>query len=285
MRISRRERGGGDGWILALLVAASFVIITLYYRGGDSGPVVGARMAVHAVLAPVGHAGEALTSPFRAAGSWVGDLTVSRSDLETLRQQNTEMRQRLAELEEARLENERLRELVGFVQARELDAVGARVIGRPINAWDSVIVIDRGGVDGVSEGMPVLSASGLIGQVVEVTGSSARVRLISDQRSGVAAMLQTTRSEGVVRGSLEGDLTMDFVSRETTVTVGEVVLTSGLGGVFPKGLLVGEVSDVRLEDADLFPRIRVRPSAEIDRLEEVVVLLSPPTDLPEGGGE
>ncbi len=285
MRISRREKSGGDGWLLALLVVASFVLITLYFRQGEGGALSSARESFHAALAPVGRAGQAATSPVRAVGSWVSDLTVSRADLETLRDQNAQLRQRLAELEEARLENERLRELVGFVQARELDALGARVIGRPSTSWEAVIVIDRGRADGVEAGMPVLAASGLIGQVIEAAENSARVRLITDQRSGVAAILQSTRAEGVVRGSIDGALSLDFVSRETTVTVGDVVLTSGMGGVYPRGLLVGEVADVQVEDADLFPRIRVRGAATLTGLEEVVVLLSPPADTPAGGGE
>jgi rod shape-determining protein MreC len=285
VRISRRERGGGDGWILLLLIVIAFLIITLSFREGDSGPITSARRGLHAVLAPVGQAGEVITSPFRTFTGWVGDLTVSRDELETLRDQNTQLRQRVAELEEARLENDRLRELVDFVQSRELDSLGARVIGKPSTSWEGVITIDRGGDEGVDIGMPVLAASGLIGQVIETTASSSRVRLLTDQRSGVGAMLQSTRAEGVVRGSVTGDLTLDFVSRETTVTVGDVVLTSGMGGVYPKGLLIGDVAEVRLEEADLFPQIRVRPAATVARLEEVVVLLSSPQDTPGGGGE
>ncbi len=286
MRISQREKTGGDGWILAVLVVVAFILITIYFRESSSGPLHTARRGVQTVLAPVGHAGYALTTPVRAVGSWVRDLSVSRSDLEALRQQNEEMRARLAALEEARQENERLRELVGFVEAREIEALGARVIGRPATLWEGVITIDRGTEEGVAVGMPVLAAQGLIGQIVEAGPHSSRVRLITDQRSGVGAMLQATRAEGVVNGSLGGDLTLDYVSRETTVTVGDVVLTSGMGGVYPKGLLIGEVSDVQLNDADLFPRIQVRPSAALAGLEEVVVLVGVPfEDATTGGGE
>ncbi len=278
MRISHREKTGSDGWILAALVVVCFIVITIYFREGDTGPLRTTRRGLNAALAPVGRAGFVATKPLRAVGSWVTDLTVSRGELETLRQQNVEMRQRLIELEEARQENERLRELVGFVEARELEVVGARVIGRPTTAWESVITIDRGGADGVETGMPVLAARGVIGQVVETGERSSRVRLITDQRSGVAAMLQPTRAEGVVYGSVDGDLTMDFVSRDTTVNVGDVVLTSGMGGVYPKGLLIGEVADVQVNEADLYPRIRVRPSAVLAGLEEVVVLRDPATE-------
>jgi rod shape-determining protein MreC len=286
VRISQREKTGGDGWILALLLVVAFILITIYFREGTGGPLHTTRRGVQAALAPIGRVGFVATAPVRSFGTWVSDLAVSRSDLEALRQQNEEMRQRLAALEEARQENERLRELVGFVEARELEAVGARVIGKPATLWEGVITIDRGSVEGVQVGMPVLAAQGLIGQIVEVSLHSSRVRLITDQRSGVAAMLQSTRAEGIANGSIEREITLDFVSRESTVTVGEVVLTSGMGGVYPKGLLIGEVSDVQLNDADLFPRISVRPSADLVGLEEVVVLVGAPLeDETIGGGE
>lgn len=273
MQISQREKPNSDVWLLAVLVVVSFIIITIYFREGDAGPLQATRRGLHSALAPVGRAGFAATAPFRTVGSWFSGLSVSRTEIETLRQQNIEMRQRLIELEEARQENERLRELVGFVESRELEVLGARVIGRPTTAWESVITIDRGKDDGIETGMAVLAARGVIGQVVETSERSSKVLLITDQRSGVAAMLQSTRAEGVVRGSVNGDLSLDFVSRDTTVTVSDVVLTSGMGGVYPKGLLIGEVADVQMNEADLHPTIRVRPSAVIMDLEEVVVLL------------
>jgi rod shape-determining protein MreC len=269
-----------------VFLVIAFVLITVYFREGPTGPLRTTRKGVQAVLAPVGRGGYALTTPLRSVGSWVGDLSTSRADLDALRAQNEEMRQRLVALEEARQENERLRELVGFVETRELEVLGAHVIGRPATLWEGLITIDRGTAEGVEAGMPVLSASGLIGQIVDATQHSSRVRLITDQRSGVAAILQSTRAEGIAKGSIDGGLSLEFVSRETTVTVGDVVLTSGMGGVYPKGLLIGEVADVQLSDADLFPHIKVRPSVALAGLEEVVVLVGMPADdTAAGGGE
>ena len=133
--------------------------------------------------------------------------------------------------------------------------------------------------------MPVLAPQGLLGQTVDVTEHSARVRLITDQRSGVSAIIQATRAEGIVNGSIEGDLSMDFVSRETTVNVGDIVLTSGMGGVYPKGLLVGDVQDVEVNENDLYQRISVRPAASITGIEEVIVLLGTPPPADTEGGE
>lgn len=285
MKIPHSDRADGSGVLLAALVVASLIITTVYYREGDTGPLHRTRMTVQRVTAPVAAAGDWLFTPVRAVSGWLSGFGTNRSEAQALRDQNAELRSRVAELEEARLENERLRRLLAFAEASELDAVGARVIGRPVSAWEGTLLIDRGSHDGVGLGMPVVAPEGLLGQTVEVTGRTAKVRLITDQRSGVAALLQPSRAEGIVRGSIEGHLSLEYVSREVTVTVGDVVLTSGMGGVYPKGLLVGEVSSYGLEDNDLYPRIGVRPSARFARIEEVIVLTGTLPQPLAGGGE
>jgi rod shape-determining protein MreC len=284
MRFSQREKSRG-GWLLVVLVVAAFLLTTVYYREGEAGPLRQVRSVVHGVTAPVGRVGATITSPLRAVGGWFSGITVSRVELEALQEQNATLRQRIVELEEARLENERLRELVGFVEAREFDALGARVIARPTSVWEAVVTIDRGSADGVELGMPVLTAHGLLGKVIETSDRSSRVRLITDQLSGVAAMLQSSRAEGVVTGSIDGELSMEFVSREATVTVGDAVLSSGLGGVYPRGLFIGEVADVQQAEADLHPTIRVRSNVRLASIEEVLVLVGVVGEVEEGGGE
>jgi rod shape-determining protein MreC len=120
---------------------------------------------------------------------------------------------------------------------------------------------------------------------VGVTKRAARVRLITDPQSGVASMVQSTRAEGVVRGSIEGKLSMDFVSAETTVRAGDIVISSGMGGVYPKGLIVGEVTRVRSSPSALYQDIEVTPSGGPSGLEEVLVLVSIPAPADVGGGE
>lgn len=237
------------------------------------------------VAAPASAAGEFVTRPARGLFNWASDLGVSRSQLEALRAQNDELRKRVSDLEESRLENERLKGLVSFVQSSKTAAVGARVIGRPTNSWEGVITIDRGTDDQIRAGMPVVGPAGLLGQTVDVTARTSRVRLITDPNSGVAAMLQSTRKEGIVRGSIEGGITLEFVSMDTTVRAGDVVITSGIGGVYPKGLIVGEVTKVEKNPADLYQGIELAPSGRLAGLEEVLVLVgaAPQTDV--GAGE
>lgn len=284
MKVQRAETPGQrPGWLI-LLIALSIVLITIWFRESDVGPLHRLRAGVQSASAPVSATGELLTRPLRNLFSWAGDLGVSRSQLEQLREQNRSLRARVAELEEARLENARLRKLVELPLAAELESLGAHVIGRPTNSWEGVITIDRGSADGILPGMPVVGPDGLLGQTVAVSAGSSRVRLITDQRSGVAAIIQRNRAEGVVRGSIEGNLTMDFVNVARDVKKGDVVITSGIGGVYPRGLIVGEVVDVSREANALYQEITVQPAGDLSGLEEVLVLVGkPPAIVPNGG--
>jgi rod shape-determining protein MreC len=282
MRIANPEPRRNNPMVLVALVVVSLVLVTAYYREGDSGLLHRARTVTLAITAPLSAAGEAIASPFEGIGDWIAGLGVSRSDIAELKKQNAELRARLADLEEARQENERLSALVQFAEERKFTKVGARVIGRPTSSWEGVIVIDRGAADGIVRGMAVLAPQGLIGQIEEVAESSARVRLISDQESGVAAMIQGTRAVGVVRGSIDRTLRMDFVDKAKLPKVGDVVITSGLGGIYPKGLVVGDVIAVDARRADLYPRISLNSRVPVGELEEVIVLLG--TVVSEGTG-
>jgi rod shape-determining protein MreC len=271
------------GWLI-LFVALAIVITTMWYRESDAGVLHRTRSIVQAATAPISAAGEWTTRPARGFFAWVTDLGVSRSQLEQLRDQNQRLRARVSELEEARIENVRLRQLVKIVEAGDIEAMSARVIGRPSNQWEGVITINRGSADGLKTGMPVVGPRGLLGQTVAVSPRSSRVRLITDQRGGVAALVQRSRAEGIVKGSIDGRLTLDFVSTETTVRAGDVVITSGIGGVYPKGLVIGEAVEVKREPNALFQSIRVEPTSRLANLEEVLVLVgAPPAVAPQGG--
>lgn len=285
MKLPQPEKSSASVGLLIVLLVLALAITTVWFREGDSGPIHRARLGMLVLSAPVQTAGEVVTRPVRGFIAWSSDLGVSRSQLEALRSQNVELRRRVSTLEEARLENIRLKKLAGFTQASNTKTVGARVIGRPTNQWEGVITIDRGTDDGIAAGMPVVGAQGLLGQTVGVTKHAAKVRLITDPQSGVASMVQSTRAEGIVRGSIEGKLTMDFVSAETTVRAGDIVISSGMGGVYPKGLVVGEVTRVRTSPSALYQDIEVTPAGKLTGLEEVLVLVSIPATADIGGGE
>jgi rod shape-determining protein MreC len=280
------RRGAGRPLLLVGLVVAALIVTTLWYREGDAGPLHMLRRGTVAVSQPFAVAGTFLTTPIRAVGGWLGGLGMSRSDYEALKAQNLSLKQRLAALEEARLENERIRALVDFANTQDLKTVGARVIGRPTDTRQRSILIDRGTSSGVEKGDAVIAAGGLVGQVVDITPWSARVLLITDADSGVAVLVQRTRVNGIVRGSLQGPLQLEFVGKSAAPVIGDVLLTSGLGGVYPKDIVVGEVTEVSAQQTDLFTSITVASRVDIERIEEVLVIVGTAAASSQpGGGE
>jgi rod shape-determining protein MreC len=177
--------------------------------------------------------------------------------------------------DEVRLENERLRLLLDFKEAQEIDTLPARVIAEDASSWFRTVTIDKGSEQGVVEGLSVVVAEGVVGRVVRSSPKFARVLLITDASSAVASLLQNNRARGVCRGQGE-NLVFDFVLRQEEIKVGDRVVTSGMGGVFPKGLVIGNVKSVDRQEFGLFQAIEVLPAVDFSHLEEVLVLLRSP---------
>jgi len=205
-----------------------------------------------------------------AASVW-GSLLPGGSELD-LESENRRLRAELAAVTELRQESQRLRRLLEFVEESPWQTVAARVIAEDASSWFRTIEIDRGYEDGMSEGLPVVTAAGLVGRVVRTTEHSSRVLLITDASSAVAVLVQDQRIRGVCRGQ-GGALALDFALLQDEIQVGDGVVTSGLGGVFPKGLVVGYVRAVQREQFGLFQTVEVEPAVDFGGLEEVLILL------------
>ncbi|AEH45192.1 rod shape-determining protein MreC [Thermodesulfatator indicus DSM 15286] len=198
---------------------------------------------------------------------------------ELLRQRVAYLEAELAKAQEARLENERLRKLSGILNQFETSSpVVARVIGRPISSWQGVIIIDQGLKAGILPEMPVLGKTpfgpaGVVGQVIGVEENYAKVLLITDPSSAVDALIQRSRERGLLRGRGKGKCFLDYVSAEADVRKNDVVITSGFDALFPKGLLLGYVSRIRVgRSKGLFKPIEVKPAVNLEKIEEVIVL-------------
>src|ERR1041385_3918919 len=151
-------------------------------------------------------------------------------------------------------------------------AVTATVIANSASAYFHTLIIDKGRANGVEKGMAVISPLGVIGQVVSVTGRNAKVLLVTDSHSGVDAMVQRSRARGLVSGSLDNGTVMKYVKRSDDLKEGDRLVTSGLDGVFPKGLLIGTVSKVNKKNLGLFQYIEVGLALDPGRVEEVLVV-------------
>lgn len=205
------------------------------------------------------------------------DIQALRAENERLRREIDRLQVAQVRLAEVEKENQRLRALLNFAQAHpDLDVRGAGVVGIVIGE-DPAAVIDRlllnvGEVDGIRPGMPVVTDTGLVGRIVDVHKTTSVVMPITAAESAVNGIVQSSRLTGIVRGRHSDTLVMDYIPLDTPVEVGDLVLTSGLGSVFPPRIVIGQVVSVERHDYDVFQRAIIRPTVDFRRLEDVLVL-------------
>ena len=211
---------------------------------------------------------------FAEAFSGPRDLQVAQERIAELEARNAELERINAELLNRQSDYQLYVEMFNRAsQAPQFERVTAAVIGRDTSPVFRSIIIDRGTEDGVLPGMPVESARGLVGQVYRASPRAAQVLLITDNISSIAARLSASRATGIVFGSgSSGPLTMEWIDQEAQLEVGDVVLTSGLGGQFPADLVIGRVVALERNEADLFQNATVQPAIDVSDLEIVFVL-------------
>lgn len=261
------------GWIIpVVLVVVSVLLITVSVRMDNGGVFGAARNVVHAVSSPLQELCSAVSAPFRALnGEPDGTAGMSDEDVSALKQENEQLRVLVAQLEEYRQQDQRLTALLGLSDTYGLETVSGRVLNVK-SGWDHTATISVGSDDGVRVGMGVMSSCGLYGQVESVSAGTSVVRLITDADSSVSAMIQGTRATGIITGSYDGTLVMEYVSVESSVGEGDIVITSGAGGTYPRGIIVGTVASVEKDSTKMYYRIIVNPISSIRNCEEVLVL-------------
>ncbi|MBQ3328708.1 MAG: rod shape-determining protein MreC, partial [Eggerthellaceae bacterium] len=248
----------------------SVLLITVSMRVGNVGVLAGIRSGVQTVAAPMQRVSTVIGRPFRASG---GDNASSLTDeeIEAIVKENEQLRTLVAELEEYRQQDQRLAALLTLSDTYALESVSGRVVSTT-DGWSRTATINVGSGSGVKVGQGVISSCGLYGQVVSVTANSAQVRLITDATSSVSATIQGSRDRGIVSGSYDGNLTLDYISVDSTVGEGDVILTSGDGGTYPRGIVIGTVKSVEPDSSRLYYRITVEPIMSIETCKEVLVL-------------
>lgn len=231
---------------------------------------------------------KAIVEVFAPIQAWAGGIAsgvrggvADLAAIGRLRQENVDLKakadaydvtaQRLRELE---IENERLRALLGFTQLVDYKYVVADVVARNADNWFSRITINRGSADGVARNMPVVTSQGLVGRVFEVSANISVVELLTDRNSGAGALIQASRDAGICsgQGTQSPLLSMMLFERNATVTTGDAVVTSGFGEIYPQGLYIGRVVEVKKDAYGLVKYAEVKPGVEFGRLEEVLVL-------------
>ena len=226
-------------------------------------------------------------NPFVAIQTWIStrfqaiqDFIQSPSDVNRLRQDNARLEAEVArlqaqviDLQQQAREVQMLSTLLGFVRANpENEYVSAAVIGVDTSPFLRYVIINRGSDDGLLRGMPVVTHQGLVGRIASVLPNAARVQLITDSSSRINVQLQKSGAEASLNGSLTGDISLQSIPQDAEVNVGDVIITSGLGGDYPSDLIVGQVSGVRRRPSELFQTASVQPVVDFAALKVVLVI-------------
>jgi rod shape-determining protein MreC len=281
---------------LAVFVALSIAILTAYFGESGGGFFHALQRGAQEAFAPIETGASRALKPVRDFFGWAGDTIDAKDQNKELKEQVERLRSELADAQTARRDARQLKGLVGLHRQegfpRGTRPVAARVIARSPTVWFSSLKIDKGSSDGIRLNQPVIAASsdpsgsavgGLAGKITRVTGGTAEVTLITDESSGVAAQVMPAGASGVVKPEVGNprDLLLDFVEGGRRVTEGTIVVTSGfkasrVESLFPRGIPIGEVTKVDLDEVELYQRVHIRPYADLRRIDIVQVLTRKP---------
>ncbi|MBN1913455.1 MAG: rod shape-determining protein MreC, partial [Candidatus Omnitrophica bacterium] len=192
---------------------------------------------------------------------------------EMLKKEVGYLKAKLNTANEISLENQRLRDLLSLKQDSAYKVIASRVIGHSADNWSSVVIIDKGSLRGVKKGDVVITYLGLAGKVMEVSLSTSKVALLNDPSISVSAITQRARQEGLVYGTLRGTLMMKYLTKESDIRVSDLVVTSGLTQTYPKGLIIGNITEIGEELSGLSRYAVIKPAVDLSNIEEVLVII------------
>ena len=257
------------GILLAVLLV-SLLLLTVQTRGGGTGRA--SELVTIAVTPVQGLLVRIHRSALNFWANYVEWKSVRRENT-VLREENEHLRVEALQAGETREENARLRRLLLLRDRLPLATVSGEVIGREAGGWVRSLTVNRGRGDGIAQQTPVIVPDGLVGRVVQVHRAAAVVQLLNDPASTVGAVVQRTRTAGLVEGDAGGTVRFKFMARDgASVTPGDLVVTSGLGTTFPKGLPVGRVIKVEDKGSALFHFAVLAPAVDFSRVEEVLLV-------------
>ena len=257
--------------LLAGVIVLQILMLAVQIKRDSEGRLI--RVWTVGAVSPFEKAGSSGFGWFRDAWRHYFALQNTTKENEQIRRENDALKLQISQLEGKAAEADRLAVLLNFRQAHaDVPMLGARVIGTGAGTASLTIQLDRGERDGIRKNMGVITPDGVVGKVVESYPNASQVLLLTDERSGVGAMLADSRIQSPVDGQGEPLLVMKYVPNDDEVNPGERVITSGMDRVFPRDLPVGTVAEIK--PGNPFKQIRVKPAANLERLEEVLVLLS-----------
>jgi rod shape-determining protein MreC len=277
-KVIRRRRAA-----LAIFVALSVALVTAYFGESGGGFLHALQRGAQEALAPIETGASRALKPVRDLFGWFGDTLDAKDENERLKKEVERLRGEVARSQTARRDAQQLRGLVGLQRQdgfpQGTKPVTARVIARSPTVWFSSVKIDKGSDDGVRADQPVIASGGLVGKVTSVSGGSAQVTLLTDASSAVSAQVMPEGANGIVKPEVGNprDLLLDFVEKGRRVTEGTTVVTSGFASsrvesLFPRGIPIGTVTEVDLDEIELYQRVHIKPFADLRRLDWLQVL-------------
>ena len=258
-------------FLLAGVVLLQILLLALQIKRDSEGRLI--RVWTVGAFSPFERAGSHGILHLRDTWNHYFALQNASRDNEDLRRQNDALKMQVNQLQSKAAEADRLALLLDFRKSHQnVPMLGSRVIATSAGTASATVMLDRGAKDGIKKNMGVITPEGVVGKVVEVYEDTTEVLLLTDKDSGVGAMLGDSRIQSPVGGTGEPLLAMKYVPNDDAVTVGERVVTSGMDKIFPRDLPIGTITDIK--SGNPFKTIRVHPSANLSRLEEVIVLLT-----------
>ncbi len=259
------------------LLAISFTVMTMGSR--QSLPVSRVEQLIISLVSPV-------QSRVNTGIEFTQDVWSTYFMAVLAVEENEELHRRLSgsiqmqnRYEELVLENERLRKFVNFTGSVRQSYIAAQVVARDPSPFFKTIMIDKGEEHGLSKGNPVMVSEGVVGQIIEVSDHHAKVLLITDRNSAVDGLIQSTRVRGIVKGDSSDHCFFVYALKKEDIEAGQVIVSSGLDRVFPKGLKIGAVLSVEKKHSQLFQKIIIQTSVNFDKLEEVLVFIDTSDDV------
>ena len=280
-----RSASGTRRWILLLFALLLSLLFVLPKQSRELLQAVG-RPAAQLVGLPLG--------AFSSLDRTIKDTWESYIALRQVQDENRRLRRELLyvrsqnqELREAATSAQRYADLLEFKERLPSQTIAAQVIGRDASNWYRGLVLNKGEADGIKTEMGVMTPAGAVGRVVKTTASSSIVLLLTDPNNAVTGMIQRTRDEGIVEGTVQGRARLKYLPLLSTIHAGDVVVTSGLTGGFPRGVVIGTVRSIEKREGDLFQLAELDPEVDFSKLEEVLVITVPRAIDPEArlGGE
>ncbi len=258
--------------IFGLIIFVTLSILSLSLSSREPYPAYGPGRFAITLVSPFQKVVMGTTRFLRNIWEHYFFLISVAEDNERLRQELRQAKAMNHQFKETTLMNERLRQMLGLAQEMQEEVLAARVVGKDPSPWFQTVMVDKGSAEGVVKGQPVVNPEGIVGIVTEATAHFAKVMLLTDPNSAVDAVVQHSRARGIVKGGAAGHCVFNFVLRKHSVAEGDTVVSSGMDGVFPKGLPVGEVASIIKHEAGIFQDVTLTPYVDFERLEKVLIV-------------